>query len=366
MNITKRILGVSFILLNILFIAGTALSAYGGMFPPSLFKSIPAIASLAFPFFIVLFPIILIISVFVSKKMMAVNIATMILCSGAFFNFYPMNILENTPPEGSREIKIMTYNVHHYSNFNTSFPTDSSLIISAITESGADIVCIQEGVLPHKLSRKRTYATDSQLNRLDSIYPYQLSDTEGISTFSKFPITMLQSPDIPGKSGNLQVFQYDIDGTKLNIYNTHLQSFNFTPDDKELYLELTKGNTENNIRRSKVQLFSKLHKAFYHHETQSQIIRNALDKDTLNNIIVCGDFNDIPGCYAVRTICGDDMYDAYKECAFWYFSTYRDNRFYFHIDHFLCSNNITTTSLKLQKTGASDHYPVMATVHLLP
>ena len=366
MNITKKILKFAFIFLNVLFIAGTLLSAYGGMFPPSILKSIPAIASLAFPFCIVLFPILLIISFFVSKKMAVVNIATMILCSGAFFNFHPMNIMENTPPDGSREIKVMTYNVHHYKNFNTSFPTDSSLIISAIIESGADIVCIQEGVLPHRLSTKSTHATESQLNRLFTLYPFHLSDTEGISTFSKYPATMLQSPEIPGKSGNLQVFQYDIDGTKLNIYNTHLQSFNFTPDDKELYLELTKGNTDNNIRRSKVQLLSKLHKTFSQHETQSEIIRKTIDNDTVKNIIVCGDFNDIPGCYAIRTICGNDMYDAYKECAFWYFSTYRDNRFYFHIDHFLCSNNITTTSLELQKTGASDHYPIIATVHLLP
>lgn len=364
-NSITKILKYIFIAINIVSVLCTLLAAFGGYFSPLYYKSIPAIASMTFPAWFVLMPILLLISYFVSKRLLEINIGTMLVCISAVLTFCPLNFFSDTAPEDSVEVKIMSYNAYNYKPYKDNlFPEDSSLTISAIIESGADIVCIQEGTLPELVSKKHSHATDIQVKTICQIYPYRITDTEGISTLSKYPVKLISSPFIPGESGNLQIFQYDINGTSLKIYNIHLQSFGLNKNDKDLYIQLTKGNANNNIRRTKGQLLGKLHTSFMHHAKQAEVVRTVLDKDTAENVVLCGDFNDIPGCYALRTIKGDDMYDSFKKCGLGPNITYRDNRFYFHIDHFLCKKGVTTTDIRAIHAGASDHFPIMATVHL--
>ena len=363
MDKVKNTLRYILYFINITAIICTLISGFGGYVSPEYFKAIPAIALMTFPVWFIVMPVLVILTYFFSKKFMIANIVTMIVCIDAALTFCPMNIIKNTSAENIIEIKVMSYNTYHYKPYKEDkFTTDSSLTMAAIIESGADIVCIQEGILPEKISKRTSHATDSQKETICKIYPYRISDSEGISTLSKYPVKMIESPYIPGESGNLQIFQYDIDGTTLEIYNIHLQSFGFSEDDKDLYKKLTKGQVDNNIKRSKNQLLGKLSVAFKHHAEQAAIIRNALDQDTTKNVILCGDFNDIAGCYAQRVICGDDMYDCFRDCAIGPSITYRDNRFYFHIDQMMCRKAITTTDIYPIHAGASDHYPIMATV----
>lgn len=361
----KKALLILFYITNVGIIVCTLISAFGGYFPPNVLKGIPGIAALTFPLWLIVVPIMTLFSFFWSKKMMTANIVTIIVCINSFLTFCPLNFIKPTPPEKSVEIKVMSYNVLHYNPYKEDFfPTDYSVTINTIIHSGADIVCIQEGVLPHKLNNRKTYATDEQIDSLYTIYPYQYSNDEGLSTFSKYPVTMRRTKQIPGSIGSLQIYDYDINGCKLTIYDTHLQSFGLNPNDKDLYINLTKGNADNNIRRSKNQLFDKLRLAFEYHAAQAHAIRELLDGEKGKNIIVCGDFNDIPGCYAIRKICGDNLYDSFRRSGVGPAITYRDNRFYFHIDHMLCSESITTTSIHPIHEGASDHFPIIATLHL--
>ena len=78
-------------------------------------------------------------------------------------------------------------------------------------------------------------------------------------------------------------------------------------------------------------------------------------------MIVCGDFNDTPGSYSYRTVRGDDMRDAYLDCAFGPAITYHDNRFYFKIDHVLYRGNLRAVDIERGRIDASDHYPLLAT-----
>ncbi|MDE5650801.1 MAG: hypothetical protein K2I35_07320, partial [Duncaniella sp.] len=71
-------------------------------------------------------------------------------------------------------------------------------------------------------------------------------------------------------------------------------------------------------------------------------------------------------CYAIRTIMGDDLRDAYAECAFGPAITYHGNRFYFRIDHILYDGNIEAVKLQLDKVPSSDHYPLFATFLIDP
>ena len=77
---------------------------------------------------------------------------------------------------------------------------------------------------------------------------------------------------------------------------------------------------------------------------------------------MAGDFNDIQGSYALRTILGDgDMHDAYAENAFGPTITYHGNRFYFRIDHVLYRGDMEAVDIERGDTPSSDHYPLLTT-----
>ena len=82
------------------------------------------------------------------------------------------------------------------------------------------------------------------------------------------------------------------------------------------------------------------------------------------NVIVCGDFNDTPTSWAYRTICGNDMKDAYAENSFGFKITYHDSHFWLTIDHILYRGNLRAVDFNRYDVKVSDHYPIMATFEM--
>lgn len=74
-----------------------------------------------------------------------------------------------------------------------------------------------------------------------------------------------------------------------------------------------------------------------------------------------GDFNDVAGSYAYRTIRSCGLKDAYAQTAFGPTITYNASRFYFHIDQIFYRGNLRAVSIWRGKSRSSDHYPVSAT-----
>jgi endonuclease/exonuclease/phosphatase (EEP) superfamily protein YafD len=79
------------------------------------------------------------------------------------------------------------------------------------------------------------------------------------------------------------------------------------------------------------------------------------------NVIVCGDFNDVPGCYTMRQLEGQELKDVYGTIGLGYMNTYFHNRFYFCIDHVMYRGNITPINIRRDKIDLSDHYPLFTT-----
>ena len=135
--------------------------------------------------------------------------------------------------------------------------------------------------------------------------------------------------------------------------------------DKTLYEDLFRKapQSERALRRQvkdvKTQLISKLAHAFRLRAEQAHIIRHTIDSIG-GNFIVAGDFNDIQDCYAVRTILGSDMHDAYADCALGPCITYHGNRFYFRIDHILYGGDLKAVSCRRGDITSSDHFPMLA------
>ena len=88
-------------------------------------------------------------------------------------------------------------------------------------------------------------------------------------------------------------------------------------------------------------------------------MRKLID-DSPGDVLVMGDMNDTPGSYAYRTVCGDDLRDAWAEAGFGPTYTYHDHHLYVKIDHILYRGNMKLLSCRRDKEGESDHYPLVA------
>ena len=107
-------------------------------------------------------------------------------------------------------------------------------------------------------------------------------------------------------------------------------------------------------------LLSNLYSACRKRAEQAKQLRQFVDSAG-TNVIVCGDFNDTPDSFSYRTAKGNDLADAYTECAFGPTITYHANRFYFKIDHILYKGCFKAVDVERGKINSSDHYPLLAT-----
>lgn len=344
--------------INLLICLLTCLAAFGGYFDPKYLKAIPAMAAMSFPVWVFVVPVLLIIDLFTFRRLCFIPIVTIALCYNAFLDFCPLNFgSKEKNPDNLPEFSLLTYNVFNFTNFKDLKTEDGgSLTAQTIIDSHADIVCLQEGV---DTSVNLGMFSKKQSDSLKNLYPYRAAGTPTTPVFSIVPVEVIPIQSIPGTTGQFTNYRLTIDGKKLSIYNVHLQSIGLNDSDKELYRDLTKGKAES-ISTIRHSLLSKLVSAFKARADQARLIRQRIDNDSTENIIVCGDFNDVPGCYAMREIMGRDMKNAYRERACGPSITYRDNRFYFHIDQILYKGNIDPVRVETIKEGNSDHFPVFA------
>ncbi|MDE6810138.1 MAG: endonuclease/exonuclease/phosphatase family protein [Muribaculaceae bacterium] len=350
-----RILFNVSIAVNLILAAGCMLSAYGGYFSPDYFHAIPAIALLAFPFWVVAMPCVTVADLITFRKTALIPAVTMVLCVGAFLDFCPIRV-RTVPTQGNDTFSLMIYNTLNLADYKEP-ATDSNTTLQAIIDLRPDIICMQEApaVAPsfHNITR-------AQADTFKMLYPNHGTRQLGVPVYSRFKITHIMADTLPGTSGMLEKCVVDLDSTSLTIYNVHLQSIGLDTDDKATFMALTQGHARGNIKKIKSGLLAKLNHAFKTRASQARIIRQYLDADTAENIIVCGDFNDVASCYAIRTIMGNDLMNAYTEAGRGPSATYRANRFYFHIDQILYKGRIKPVEIATLRTGNSDHYPVRA------
>ncbi len=208
-------------------------------------------------------------------------------------------------------------------------------------------MCLQESSNLNGVGKK------AQRDSINSRYPYRLySNRSGEVLLSKYHATEIDTPQPDWGSGSFCAYDVEVEGHEVTVVNCHLQSIGLTDDDKELYRELTDKELRNPSRSelSKVKngIVTKLLAAFRIRAQQARYIKEFL-ATRKGNVILVGDFNDVPGSYAYRTIKSDGLKDAYSECAFGPTVTYNDNRFYFRIDQMLYRGDLGSSQDKARR-----------------
>lgn len=282
----------------------------------------------------------------------------------------------STPQEGTRVVRVLTYNTHRMGMFRK--PNDNQVINYLRNGQDADIICLQE-VEVYKDSK---YLTLSDLKRaLGTKYPYSYFDFSvynsrrqfGNVVFSRYPLIHKQTIRYPSRAnissrcdvvipsdGAARVvakkaqgdagsgLQYS-DSEEISRFDTirlitnHLESNRFGEDDFE---ELK-------------QKYSVAHEA---RVEQAKCVREAMDASPYP-LIVVGDFNDLPISSTYWHIRGLDMRDAFL-CTSWgrYGATLIKGIFAARIDYILCSRALRPLRCTIDRVPYSDHYPLHAVI----
>lgn len=357
--------------INVLALMAMVATAYAGCLNPAAYRG-AGIAAMCFMPMAVVNAALLAVNLIVCRKLAAVNALAMLLTAVPLLHICPLHpsALTGGSPrhsDGSATFTLLTYNCFGFDCFDGS-PADTGTnpTLSYILDTDPDVMCLQESLniqYPHLFLKHET-----RLGELAERYPYRWDSKKGcrnLTILSKYPGHKL-SLDLGEQvwAGAMAVVLTMPDSTEMTVINVHLQSLGLTNDDKTLYRDITDGDTRvREIEAVRANLLSKLHHAFIQRAEQAQTIRKFID--TVDGpIVLAGDFNDVPDCYAMRVIEGNDLHQVYPRVGFGPMVTYHANRFLFRIDHILYRGDLAPLSLRRDKVNYSDHYPQLVTFRL--
>lgn len=340
----------------------TLLTAYGGYMNPEWF-TLPSMGVLFFPYFALLTLIISILWLIRKRFIIGcIGIGTLMFCGPTFTDAVPLRF-HNTASNPEKTFKMVTFNCLHLQDIKKkdnglNEPFNRSLHF--LIHCGADFICLQElyDFKRNKISEKFPTQVDSLLN----IYPYlSTDDNREIEFISKHPFTQLQVklPD-DVKYGSVAAYQLDIHGEELTVVNVHLSSYMLTELERNI---ITEANSQNGIKKSLKELegsvYRKMKDAFIARARVSEAIAKYA-AGLKGNVIVCGDFNDVPGSWSYRNFTKRDFQDAYARTGFGHLITYNQHMMFFHIDQILYKGDLMPLYVTKEPTVISDHYPLIA------
>ena len=345
-------------ILNMFLAIGLIVSAYSGLVNPDKMP-LAGVLALTFVIWLCLAILALVADLIVCRKLAWIQVVALCVCYGPIHTFCPINIRKTlTPEEHKRSFTVMNYNVEGFYDDQAVNKNIPNRTVQFIIDTDADIVCLQEC---DNFSPREEYGLgQEQIDSLLRLYPYHELSPGSQVLLSKYPFIRIDLPVTEFDHGVAYGYTLAVDGRTLTIFNVHLQSLSLTDDDRRLYVNLTRKISENRLKQAKTQLISKLCYSFQQRAIQARTIKGYID--TIGgNVIVCGDFNDIPNCYAIRTLEEAGMHDAYAEAGLGPSITYHTDRFYFRIDHSLYRGHLEAVRCERGNVSSSDHYPLTTT-----
>lgn len=358
----KRFAKATIVAVNIVASAALLLAAYGGLVNP-LSTPVGAILAMTFPLTLVVMIVLFIVNLLWMRRLALLNISMLAICWGPLTTYCPLHFLRPSVSEIEKmeghKLKVMTFNVLGFYDLTgqDEYNADGNTTIGYILDQDADVVVLQEGA--DILNPRVRHVSQSQHRALMATYPHTHVDHNSLSILSKYPLRAIKV-DADSIAG-LEICRYDlrVAGKTIHLFNVHLQSIGLTDEDKQVYKDMTEGDTPEDMGELRTGIFHKLAHAFRARARQAQAVREELN-EVDGNILLCGDFNDIPGSYAYRKISGSDLKDVYEEAGFGPAITYHADKFYFRIDQMLYRGALEPLRAWTGDCPSSDHYPLIA------
>ena len=341
------------------------LCAYAGKFDPQSFFPAPFL-TLAYMPMLVFVALVMVVALLCRRWLAAGIILLAFVATLPVFSLYvPLNNEEDLPPmpaEKRHLLRVMTYNVLSF-NYNEPLASDQPLTtMSLILEANPDVVVLQEGGAAG-IEWIDIPSLAPYVGQIKARYPYLYSSPEGLNIMSKYPFTTqaLSEPrhtrSVLGYNREMKSYlarAYDLQlpsGKQVRLIDFRLQSYH-----------LSFGKNQN-VRVSpdlKPAPLERMRRSFALRSNDAATIRQAIDNSP-QNLIVCGDMNDVPTSHVYRVIRGEDMTDSWAEVGYGYACTFNRHHLPFRIDHILYRGALQAVQAQRLKGGSSDHYPLLVT-----
>lgn len=344
-------------ILTILLCLLTILSAFGGRINPQ-YLAFPSVLTLGLPYFVTAVIIVSIAWLCCGKFITAaIGALTLFICWTPVQEAFPLSFPQKADP-GSPTFTLMSYNILHTDDMRKpDYPGNRAL--EYILHSGVDIVCMAE--LNNFTTEEFKNAAPKLIDSVAKAYPYRagLNSTD-IKVMSKYPVDRM---NVSNRNGKVAYDFFKVrfpQGRKVVVAMVHLPSFNLSEQERQVVSEMKSvDGAKQSLREFKGSIMEKMRAGFRERAAIAQELRADMDA-TKGNLIVCGDYNDVPASWAYNLIKGTDMHDAYCETNFGPTFTYNAHFFYFHIDQILYRGDMKALSVKRGKINSSDHYPLVA------
>jgi endonuclease/exonuclease/phosphatase family metal-dependent hydrolase len=266
----------------------------------------------------------------------------------------------------------MTWNVRRWDEFITKKTGASGHrlhMLDLVNKQQADLLCFQEFYEPD----------DSAISNIRYIrdkmhFPYYFFSHDyhnriskystGVVIFSKYPFLRNARqtfiPDTTGSTESLIEVDISVNGKRIRIYTTHLQSVLFKPKDFR-DVEIIR-NAKDSLLQASRSLAKKLKLALSLRGYQADTVRRHLDASPYP-VIICGDFNDVPNSYTYFHIKGNRQ-DAFISGSFGIGRTYIHISPTLRIDYILPDKSFKVLQCSKIVSPFSDHHAVLADLQL--
>ncbi|MBI3717852.1 MAG: endonuclease/exonuclease/phosphatase family protein [Sphingobacteriales bacterium] len=266
--------------------------------------------------------------------------------------------------------KIMSWNVHMFDFYNyKKDPAIKNKMFELAREEKPAIACFQEFAYTMP-TRDSNYAIDEiarqlkmpyyfvQSHPLDSAKLKRISLHFGKAIFSRYPI--INAQHVFKRKGTYNYsFQYaDIvmPTDTVRVFNIHLQSLYFK--NKEYEFVENFGDNDESLEDGSKNVLRKMRNGFNKRMEQSDTIANYI-RQSPYPVIVCGDFNDVPGSYAYQKVRGS-LQDAFVEKGLGFSRTFTRLSPTLRIDNIFASKQLQVEGYRRINRELSDHFPVIA------
>jgi endonuclease/exonuclease/phosphatase family metal-dependent hydrolase len=272
----------------------------------------------------------------------------------------------------SGNIRIMTWNVRRWDEFNTKKPGASRHrlpMLDLVGKQNADLLCFQEFFEPADSAKSNIRYIRQQLQ-----FPYYFFSRDyhnhnskyetGVIIFSKYPIIASYqthfNKDTLKKTESLISADINVNGHILRVYTAHLQSVLFKTKDFR-NVEIIR-NAEDSMLEASRSLAKKLKYALGLRGYQADTVRRKLDACPYP-LVICGDFNDVPNSYTYFRIRGN-LQDAFIKKCFGIGRSYIYISPTLRIDYILPSREFTILQTMNLGTPFSDHHAILTDLQL--
>jgi endonuclease/exonuclease/phosphatase family metal-dependent hydrolase len=325
-----------------------------------------AFFGLAYPL-IVFANLVFVLYWFIQMRWQGLYSLIAILCGISLLHRFVQLDGTGTPSNGTRHIKVMSFNVKVFDLYNWSHNKETrNKIFDLIHSEEPAIACFQEFFHRDSSEFSNTDSLQKQNQWKYSHVQYTTTVKRihhwGVATFSRYPVVGKGQVDFGARGNNICIYtDLLIDKDTIRVYNMHLQSIGFSKADYKFAEDVQNDRPTEEIENSK-NIIRRLKRAFIKRSRQADLVAQSIQSSPYP-VIVCGDFNDPPSSYTYSSI-AQDLKDAFIESGFGLGKSYTGAFPSFRIDYILHDPAFTSLQFRTIREELSDHFPLVTVLEL--